>query len=119
MKSFKLEPEKAIKKYLELSNAILDQNKLRPMELEVFSKLCYIDYLYSNLDKDKRNIILFHRQTRDKIRKSVKNISEASYNNILFSLRKKKLISSTELLYRLPIKDNALEFSLKFEFKND
>lgn len=106
--------DKAIKKYLQLANAIQDQNKLKPVELDVLAKLCYINSLYSHLDKDNRNIILFHPTTKKKIRESVNNLSQASLNNILSSLRKKKLITSKELLLNIPIKDNQLVFNLTF-----
>lgn len=111
--------EKCIKKWLIVANAIQDQNKLKPIELEVLTKLLYINYLYSNLNKQDRNIIIFHPTTKNKIRESINKMSEASLNNIFFSLRKKKLISSKELLFNIPIKDNKLSFNLELNINEE
>lgn len=114
-----LHTEKAIKKYLQLANAILEQNKLKPVEVEVLSKICYINTLYQHLTKENRDIILFHPVTKKKIRESLNNLSSASFNNILSSLRKKKLITSTGLLLNIPIKEGKLVFNLTFILNNE
>lgn len=108
-----LTPEKAIKKYLQVSNAILEQNKLTPIELEVLLKLLIVAYNNQDLPKDKRDLITFHQSTKKKIKTELK-ISDASFNNIMTSLRKKKLIGKDTLNLNLPVKQSKLNISLEF-----
>lgn len=110
-----LSPERAIKKYLQVSNAILEQNKLTPIELEVLLKLLVIAYSNKDIPKDKRDVIIFHQSTRKQIKTELK-ISDASFNNIMTSLRKKNLITKESLNLNLPIKNNKLNINLELNF---
>lgn len=94
-------------------NPTLGPNKLKPIEIDVLAKMFYIDYLYKNLKKEDRDKIIFHKETSKKIRESLSNMSEASYNNIKMKLRKKGMINSGGLLVRPPLKDNTIEINYK------
>lgn len=88
---------KIFKQYLNIVNPILGKKKLTSTEIEVFSKLLLIKYLYSNLDEETIQTICFHSDTKKKIRESIKEesnivLSEASFNNVILSLRKKEFI---------------------------
>ncbi len=108
--------DKIFKQYLTFVNGLLSKDKrLTDLEIEVLDKLLYIDYTYRNLSKDKRDIILFHKQTKDKIREAVYNISEQSFNNLYSKLRRKGYIDFNSLKTRIPIKDGKIEIQFKLE----
>lgn len=106
---------KIYKQYLHILNPILSTRKLTNIEIEVLSTLLYINDLYKHLPKVQRDQILFHKETREKIRLSIKNISKFSYNNVLSSLRKKQVISKRTLLITVPIINNqvTINYTLK------
>ncbi len=101
--------EKVYKQYLSILNPVLTNRKLTTIEIEVLAKLLYINDLYSKYTKAERDKILFHRDTKEKIRLSIDNLSKFSYNNVLTSLRKKQLINKKELMINIPIKDDKIE----------
>lgn len=106
---------KIFKQYLTIFNSILSTRKLTSMEIEVVSKLLHINYLYKHLPKEDRDKILFHKETKERIRKSLNNLSKHSYNNILSSLRKKNLISKQELLISAPVINNQINLNFKLQ----
>ncbi len=107
--------EKIFKQYLTIVNGILSPGKkLTDIEIEVLDRMLIIDYKYRHLPKDKRDTILFHKITRQKIRESIFNMSKHSYNNIITHLRKKGMIEGKSLKVSVPIKDNSVELNFKF-----
>lgn len=110
--------ELIFKQYLVIMNSLISsKKKLTELEIEVLSKFLYIDYLYKDLPKDKRDLILFNKITKDKIRTEIHNISTHSLNNALSKLRSKGMISINSLLVRTPIKNNQIELTFKLEIK--
>jgi len=108
--------ELIFKQYLTIVNGVLSsEKKLTNIEIDVLEKLLYIDHLYKHLDKEKRDKILFHKTTRQKIREEVYNISTQSLNNVLTKLRKKGMIQGNSLKVRVPIKENKIELTFKLE----
>jgi hypothetical protein len=75
-----------IKGYLTVLNPVL---KLKDKELEVLA--AFLMVWYPNRDKEGIDKILFSTKVRKMIRKSV-DMSEASFNNHITSLRKKKIM---------------------------
>lgn len=106
--------EAAYTLYITLLNPLLDKNKLTEQEINVLSKMLYIDNMYSHLTKENRDIIIFNKITKSKIKDSL-SISSNSYENVLSKLRKKKIISNKSLLFKQPnLKD---ELSINFIIK--
>ena len=110
--------DKIFEMYLTLINPILGDNSLKPIELQVLSKLLEIDYMYKHLSKEDRNIILFNKETKIRIRQSLLNMSEASFNNIMMQLTKKKLVTREKLLLQVPIKDNEININYKLKLND-
>lgn len=82
---------RAFEQYLTLMNPLIPV-KLKALEIKVLSCFMYFDYTNRNLPKDKRDIILFSKDTKKRIcRKLV--ISEDAVNNVISSLYKKKYLS--------------------------
>ncbi len=108
--------DKAFKQYLVIVNCLLSsKHKLTNMEIDVLEKMLYVDNLYKHLPKDKRDVIIFHKSTREKIKESLSNMSINSFNNILNRLRNKGMIDAGSLKINVPIKDNKI----KLEFNID
>lgn len=110
--------EQIFDQYLTLINPILGSNKMKPIELQVLAKLLYIDYKYKHLSQVDRNTILFAKETKMKIRLSLLNMSEASFNNIMMKLRQKKLITREKLLLKVPIKDGEININYKLKLND-
>jgi hypothetical protein len=108
---------KIFKQYLSILNPILSVRKLTKIEIDVLGTIMFIDNKYSHLTKDQRNTILFNKLTKDKIRQSLNNLSLASYNNVLTSLRKKQMISNRELLITIPIINNEVQINYKLKLE--
>lgn len=84
-------PLQAFEQYLSLVNPIVP-DKLKPLEMKVLSIFMYINYTNRELSKDKRDLIIFSKDTKRRIcRKLV--ISEDAVNNVISSLYKKKYLS--------------------------
>lgn len=110
--------DKIFKQYLSIINTLLsDKHRLTNIEINVLEKMLYIDNLYKHLPKDKRDIIIFHKSTREKIKESLFNMSINSFNNILSKLRTKGMITTSSLKINVPIIDNKirLEFNLEID----
>jgi hypothetical protein len=96
--------------YVELLNPII---KLRKKELDVLANLLYYDNKYKDLEDKIRYKIIFDQDTKLEIREAL-NLSEASLNNNLSELRKKKIIVNNQISkgYRVyPGEDNKLVFN--------
>jgi len=76
----------SFKAYLHILNPVL---KLKDKEIEVLSS--FLSIWYINRDKENLDKLLFSTPVRKMIRKSIK-MSEASFNNHITMLRKKKMI---------------------------
>lgn len=111
--------DQIFKQYLVIINTLLSKNKkLTDFEIEILDKLVYIDNLYSKYPKEQRDKILFSRVTKDKIRQSVYNISEHSYNNAISKLRKKGFITGNVLNVKVPIIDDSINIEFKLKINN-
>ena len=96
------------KQYLNLINPILGINKLTSTEIEVFSRFLLIKTMYFHLEPEVLKTLLFNAETKKRIRESIKQdsnivVSEASFNNILSTLRKKNFIKGNEVIHNPPV----------------
>jgi hypothetical protein len=113
------------KQYLTLLNPILGKNKLTSTEIEVFSRLLLIKSMYSNLNIEVLKTLIFHADTKKRIRQSILEdskiiLSEASFNNIIYSLRKKNFIKDNEITYNTPaIENGSIEVTFKLVLQDD
>lgn len=112
--------EKIFRQYLTIVNPTLGANKLKPIEVDVLAKLLYIDDLYGHLSKELRDSILFTQETKKRIRQSLSNMSEASFNNVMLKLRRKKMITKNSLLAKVPLdkKTNSIEITYILTLSN-
>jgi len=104
----------SFKAYLHILNPVL---KLKDKEIEVLSS--FLSIWYINRDRENLDKLLFSTPVRKMIRKSI-NMSEASFNNHITMLRKKKMILSKKLNPNLlnGIKDQGIEVTYKIEWTN-
>lgn len=89
--------------YVELLNPIMN---LRKKELDVLAQLLYYNNKYKDLEEKIRFKLVFDQDTKIEIQKAL-GISEASFNNNLTELRKKKIV-----------KDNKIEPGYQVFWKN-
>lgn len=102
--------------YLTIMNTLLSKDKkLTNIEIEVLAKMLYINYLYKSLEKDKRDIIIFHKETKLKIRQSLYNMSVNSFKNILVKLRKKGFIDYNKLKITVPLENDTIDLQFKLK----
>ena len=104
----------SFKAYLQVLNPVL---KLKDKEVEVLSNFISIWYKNkSNKDIDK---LLFSTPVRKMVRKSI-DMSEASFNNHITMLRKKKMIINKKLNPNIlnGIKDSGIEITYKIKWTN-
>ena len=102
----------SLKAYLQILNPIL---KLKDKEIEVLSNFLSIWYKNkSNKDIDK---LLFSTPVRKMVRKSI-GMSEASFNNHITMLRKKKMIVDKKLNSDIlnGITNSGIEITYKIEW---
>lgn len=112
--------ELIITQYLSFLNPLLGGRRLKETELKVMSKLIYIDRMYRDLKKEQRDKILFHQETKKRVRKSLLHMSEASYNNVILSLRKKGFIENNSIAISNPfINDGKVEISVNFQISDE
>lgn len=94
-------------------------HKLRHKEIEALAIMLYYRYKLS-LDIDNPefvNRILFSTETRVKIREQLNNMSSKVFNNLLTSLRKKKVLTKNNEINPILIpKMNEEGFTLMFDF---
>lgn len=107
--------DKIFKQYLYILNPILSIRKLTHLEIEVLSTLLYIDDLYRKLPQVQRNKLLFNKDTKERVRQLLNNLSKFSYNNVLTSLRKKKLVGKKELNISVDIINNEVNINYKLK----
>ncbi len=115
--------EDVFQAYLVLMNSILSKaKKLTDQEIEVLGKFMYIDSLYSHLKKEQRDIILFHKLTKEKIRININNgkISIPTFHNTISSLRKKGFMKENSLTTKCPkVIDGKLDVIFQLKIKDD
>ena len=102
----------SLKAYLQILNPVL---KLKDKEIEVLSNFLSIWYKNkSNKDIDK---LLFSTPVRKMVRKSI-DMSEASFNNHITMLRKKKMIVDKKLNSDIlnGITNSGIEITYKIEW---
>lgn len=94
-------------------------HKLRAKEIEALSLMLYYRYELSReiKDTDMVDMILFSTQTRNKIREDLGGMGQKVFNNLLTSLRKKKIISKENKINHVLIPNMTEEgFKLIFDF---
>lgn len=102
---------KFFRQYLELLNPIL---KLRGKELDVLAELMYYNYKFKDIPEEHRWKLIFDYDTKTKIRTKL-DLSDASMNNNLSALRKKKIIHANRVRSAFLVYPSA-EFKLNFKF---
>ena len=112
--------DKVFLQYLTIINSLLSsEKKLTKIEMLVLDKMLYIDNLYKHLPKDKRDIILFHKNTKEKIRESLLNMSNCSFNNVFHKLRAKGMIDYTSMKIHVPIVNGKIKMEFNINIKDD
>ena len=94
-------------------------HKLRQKEIEALSLLLYYRYELSRdiKDMDMVDMILFSTQTRTKIREDLGGMGQKVFNNLLTSLRKKKIIKDNKINHVLIPNMTESGFKLVFDFE--
>ena len=104
----------SFKAYLQILNPVL---KLKDKEIEVLSN--FVSIWYKNKGNENIEKLLFSTPVRKMVRKSI-GMSEASFNNHITMLRKKKMIIGKNLNPTIlnGIKDTGIEITYKIEWTN-
>tara|TARA_R110002051_G_scaffold278448_1_gene339820 strand:+ start:259 stop:627 length:369 start_codon:yes stop_codon:yes gene_type:complete len=95
-------------------------HKLRTKEIEALALMLYYRYELSReiSNKDIVDIVLFSTETRAKIRKELGGMGQKVFNNLLTSLRKKKVITKENKINPVLIPMMTEEgFKLVFNFE--
>lgn len=117
--------ELVYEQYFTLVNPLFGKNKLSKTEIKVLSKFYQVYFRYKHLGDKLVNELLFHQETRLRIRQSVgrdlnTEFSKYSMNNIVYWLKRKGFISKkNELVHVIPMKNNIIDINLRFKVKND
>lgn len=94
--------------YLTYINPIFADKQLTDLEIKLLGTFMGIKNKYKHLDGERLNKLLFHKDTKKRIREYL-NIKEAVFNNTTKSLRDKNFFKYDRMLIPLPeIKDNKL-----------
>lgn len=97
-------------------------HKLRNKEMEALCLLLYYRYELSReiSQEEMVNVVLFSTKIRNKIREELNGMSQKVFNNLLTSLRKKKVLSKENRILPGLIPNMSEDgFSLIFNFKLD
>tara|TARA_Y100000385_G_C12913003_1_gene559149 strand:- start:93 stop:440 length:348 start_codon:yes stop_codon:yes gene_type:complete len=102
----------SLKAYLQILNPVL---KLKDKEIEVLSS--FLSIWYKNKNKQDIDKLLLSTPVRKMVRKSI-GMSEASFNNHITMLRKKKMIVDRKINSSIleNIKDQNIEVTYKIEW---
>ena len=116
--------DKILEQYLTLINPILGDKKLTNIEIKVLAKLLVAKAMYSKLGKDLCDRLVFHEDTKRKIREVIGEelkvvYSVSSMNNVISALRKKGIVKGNSIEFAVPIKDDKIELTFVLETKND
>ena len=98
-------------------------HKLRPKEIEALAIMLYYRYELSRdiNDEDMINAVLFSTPTREKMRKDLNNMGQKVFNNLLTSLRKKKVLSKNNRINPVLIPamtEDGFQLIFNFEVKS-
>tara|TARA_R110002012_G_scaffold171342_2_gene336108 strand:- start:1027 stop:1374 length:348 start_codon:yes stop_codon:yes gene_type:complete len=104
----------SFKAYLQVLNPVL---KLKDKEIEVLSN--FLSIWYKNKSKKDIDKLLFSTPVRKMVRKAI-GMSEASFNNHITMLRKKKMIIEKRINPSIlnSIKDEGIEITYKIQWTN-
>ena len=102
----------SFKAYLQILNPIL---KLKDKEIEVLSS--FLSIWYKNKSNENIDKLLFSTPVRKMVRRSI-DMSEASFNNHITMLRKKKMIVNKRVNPNIlnGITDTVIEITYKIEW---
>tara|TARA_R100000734_G_C3263548_1_gene61507 strand:- start:39 stop:386 length:348 start_codon:yes stop_codon:yes gene_type:complete len=105
---------KSLRAYLQVLNPVL---KLKDKEIEVLSN--FLSIWYKNKNNKDLNRLLFSTPVRKMVRKSI-GMSEASFNNHITMLRKKKMIVDKKINSSIleAIKEEGIEVTYKIGWTN-
>jgi DNA-binding MarR family transcriptional regulator len=97
--------DRFFRQILEILRSFPPINKLRPKELDLLAEFMKQNSDNASLPKNKRRIIIFSTENRKEIQDKLE-MSQASFNNNLFVLRKHGLINKdNDLISLLDIED--------------
>jgi len=104
----------SLKAYLQILNPVL---KLKDKEIEVLSN--FLSIWHKNKNNKDLDKLLFSTPVRKMVRKSI-GMSEASFNNHITMLRKKKMIVGKKINSNIlqNIQNNGIEVTYKIEWTN-
>ena len=104
----------SLKAYLQILNPIL---KLKDKEIEVLSN--FLSIWHKNKNNKDLDKLLFSTPVRKMVRKAI-GMSEASFNNHITMLRKKKMIVDKKINSSIleGVKDTGIEITYKIEWTN-
>ncbi len=95
-------------------------HKLRSKEIEALALILYYRYELSREipNPEMVNLVLFSTETRNKIREDLGGMGQKVFNNLLTSLRKKKVLSKDNKINPVLIPNMTEEgFKLVFNFE--
>jgi hypothetical protein len=95
-------------------------HKLRAKEIEALALILYYRYELSREipNPEMVNLVLFSTETRNKIREDLGGMGQKVFNNLLTSLRKKKVLSKDNKINPVLIPNMTEEgFKLVFNFE--
>tara|TARA_R100000781_G_C3975439_1_gene91666 strand:- start:72 stop:419 length:348 start_codon:yes stop_codon:yes gene_type:complete len=103
---------KSFTAYLQILNPVL---KLKDKEIEVLSN--FLSIWYKNKNNDNIEKLLFSTPVRKMVRQSI-GMSEASFNNHITMLRKKKMIVDKKINSSIlqNIQDTGIEITYKIQW---
>ena len=104
----------SLKAYLQILNPVL---KLKDKEIEVLSN--FLSIWHKNKNNTNLDKLLFSTPVRKMVRKSI-GMSEASFNNHITMLRKKKMIVDKKINSAIleGVTDKGIEITYKIEWTN-
>ena len=104
----------SLKAYLQILNPVL---KLKDKEIEVLSN--FLSIWHKNKNNKNLDKLLFSTPVRKMVRKSI-GMSEASFNNHITMLRKKKMIVDKKINSAIleGVKDTCIEITYKIQWTN-
>lgn len=109
-------PEKIFKHYLMITKPL---NKLTPKEIDLLSHILYLNHIEKDNFKseDDKWLKIFSTKSRQQIIVDL-DINDYDFNNMLSSLRKKKVIMNNQVQkYFIPqIDENGFELVFQFKF---
>lgn len=106
--------DKFFRQYLEIVKVFFPYNLLRNAELDVLAEFCYYNDQYKQLDKDTRWKLILHFDTKIKIKDKLK-LSDASFNNIITSFRKKGILVGDKVPSKYMIEvENKFKININF-----